>query len=156
MMNLHADLDEEVHEWEGTIPLETKKEICDAISDEIDSSSELSRQHGLNPATVRSWMCRVNKGQRLHAQGGRPRLVDKLLVEQCQNFLYDSPNLSDDELKEYVREEYHKQKARDYQPHSEEDNDSTPSFRIKRHTLYRFVRQLRLTEQTFVRHSQDY
>ena len=83
-------------------------------------------------------MFKVRHGQVLYEKGGRPRLVDEELVEVVNE------DISDENLKQYIRQEYdfsHKRKKNEAVNDEEECDDV--KYKIKRHTLYRFVRKLR-------------
>ena len=89
-------------------------------------------------------MFKVRHGQVLYEKGGRPRLVDEELVEVVRNYIIDNEDISDENLKQYIRQEYdfsHKRKKNEAVDDEEECDDV--KYKIKRHALYRFVRKLR-------------
>ena len=144
MDNVSDSSDSDTASVQHFVPLATKNEICDLIINHDHSQSELSNTHGIEKIPVRQWVSKVRRGRILHEKRGRPRLVDAEVTEAIKIFMMENSDVSDDELRVFIRQEYDVSCKRKRNDTFEVDTDhSTIKYKIKRLTLYRLVRQLR-------------
>jgi transposase-like protein len=126
------------------LPAATKDHICEQILANNESHFAMCNQYGMEPVTVRQWVLKAKRGLKLHGRDGRPRLVDEETVEVIQSYMLENGGISDEDLKDFIRHQYDKSCKRKYNEVSDdEDSHDNITYKLKRHTLYRLVRNLR-------------